>query len=118
MTRFVETGIYAKKSENTLINQLRELIDFRGDITMTLKTGSEREGYLFNITETTAEFYPKDAPGKACVLIEEIKSVRKSGKDCAEGKSWENWVTKYKTKKEAQARGEKISDIEPKAEVL
>ena len=115
---FVQTGIYAQKSENPLVNELRELVDFRGDITLELKDGSHREGYLFNITETTAELFPKDSYEKACVLLEEILRVKKSGKDCAEGKSWEAWVNKYKAKKAAQARGEDMGDIEPKPEVF
>jgi hypothetical protein len=118
VTKFVETGIYAKNHESELTRQLREAIDFRGDVTLTLKNGQTHEGYLFNITETTAEFYPKNKSEKACVFIEEILSVEKTGKDTAEGRSWENWVNKFKARKEAAARGEKVEDIEPKPEGL
>jgi hypothetical protein len=49
------------------------------------------------------------------VLLKEIKGLALTGADPAAGRSWETWTKKYQEKKEAQAEGRDIGNIEPEA---
>lgn len=119
VTRFVQTGPEAKTAVSPLMAKLLDAVDYRGDVTISTKDGKHHEGYLFNVTETTAEFFPKNSKDKACVFVKDIVDIQLTGKDTASGKTWEAWVAKYTAKKEAVARGESFTeDIEPKPEVL
>jgi hypothetical protein len=100
-------------------DQLREVVeaafDYRGDVTLLLRGGGELEGYLSNretgAPEPFVEVFPAKGGGKRRVLFRELRGLAFSGKDTASGKSWETWVKKWKAKKEAEARGEKVADI-------
>lgn len=90
--------------------------DYRGDLTITLKDGQKIEGYVFDrraesprLSECVVRLMPKDRPGKLTVAYSDIAGLAFTGRDSAEGKSFEAWVKKYKEKK---AAGEKNIGIE------
>ena len=91
---------------------------YRGDVTLTLKSGERFEAFVFNrhqgvtLADSWAQYYLPDAPEKRKVSYAQIARVEFSGKDYARGKHWEDWVKNYNEKK---AAGEKYIAIEPEA---
>jgi hypothetical protein len=85
--------------------------DYRGDVTILLKTGARIEGYVFNRNAKGAspslDLFPKDDPGTRHVLYSEIESIAFTGEDTASGKSWEAWMTKKES--ERRAEGERVA---------
>ncbi len=90
--------------------------DFRGDLTITLKTGDSVEGYVFDrraesadLSQCVVRMYPKNSAEKMSIRYSDIAALAFTGKDSAAGKSFEAWVKKYNEKK---ALGEKNIGIE------
>ena len=96
---------------------LEKAFDYRGDVTITRKDGSQVEGYVFDrrAGATLADCYvrllPKDGGGENVrVCYADVARLEFTGRDTAAGKSFETWVKKYREKK---AAGEKDIRIEP-----
>ncbi len=95
---------------------LEKAFDYRGDITITRKDGSQVEGYLFDRrTGTTLEnslvrVMPSNGSPKLNIAYSDIAALAFTGRDTAAGKTFEAWVKKYWEKK---AAGEKNIQIEP-----
>lgn len=81
--------------------------DYRGDVTVTLRSGQQLIGYLFNRTvkgpDSTLEIFPESDSGAQCVRYGDVVSVAFSGEDTASGNSWENWVAKKESERKAEA---------------
>jgi hopanoid biosynthesis associated radical SAM protein HpnH len=118
---------------------IEEAFDYRGDVTIQLRNGEQLEGYLFDRDMTAAHpnvggfgaktgagsrakavpagkirVMLKNAPGKKITIDQaEIEKLAFTGRDMADGRSWEAWVKKYAEKK---AAGEQ--DIHLAPEVL
>jgi hypothetical protein len=93
-----------------------QAFDYRGDLTITLKTGDKIEGYVFDrraesadLSQCVVRLYPKDRAEKASIRYSDIAALAFTGKDTAAGKSFEAWVKKYNEKK---ALGEKNIGID------
>jgi hypothetical protein len=103
-------------SEDELREGIEKAFDYRGDVTILRKDGSEIEGYIFDrrVGETLAEsfvrLFPKGDANKLAIPYSEIASLRFTGRDTAAGKSWEAWLRKYWEKK---AAGEKNIELTP-----
>lgn len=86
---------------------LEKAFDYRGDLTITLKSGEKIEGYLYDrkagktLDESLARIMLKDKPGRMNVRYSDIAALAFTGKDTAAGKSFEAWVKKYNEKKAA-----------------
>lgn len=97
---------------------LEKAFDYRGDVTITLKTGARVEGYIFDrrtgrtLNDSAVRLYPKSGNEKLTIAYADIAALAFSGKDTAAGKSWEAWMTKYREKK---AAGEKNIGLHPEA---
>lgn len=91
-----------------LSEAIEQAFDYRGDVTLTLASGTSMEGYLFNRITTgpnpIVHFYPRDRAEAIEIPYAEIAAIAFTGEDTASGKSWEAWVTK----KEAQRRAEAL----------
>jgi hopanoid biosynthesis associated radical SAM protein HpnH len=114
--RRVRTGSEAPTTD-PVAQALHEAIEYRGDVTLTLRDGSRHIGYLYNLHNGTVDLVPADGKGSLALRRAEIVSVEKTGRDTADGRSWEAWHKKYMENKERVARGEaalKI-DMEPVA---
>ena len=90
--------------------------DYRGDLTITLKTGDSVEGYVFDrraesadLSQCVVRMYPKNSAEKISIRYSDIAALAFTGKDSAAGKSFEAWVKKYNEKK---SRGEKNIGID------
>jgi hypothetical protein len=102
--------------DNALREALEKAFDYRGDITITLKSGERIEAYVFNrqtgatLAESWVQYFTPAAPEKRKLSYSEIARLEFSGKDRAAGKHWEDWVKNYNEKK---AAGEKNIALVP-----
>ena len=103
-------------NENELREALEKAFDYRGDITITRKDGTQVEGYLFDrrqgktLADSLVRILPPNGP-RVSIPYSDVASLTFSGRDSAAGKSWEAWVRKYWEKK---AAGES-AEIEPES---
>src|SRR6202051_1197212 len=97
---------------------LEKAFDFRGDVTLTLKSGEKVEGYIFDrrtglsLTDSIGRLYSKTGNQKISISYADIAALAFTGRDTAAGKSWEAWMKKYNEKK---AAGEKNIALEPES---
>ena len=95
---------------------LEKAFDYRGDVSITLKSGEKVEGYIFDrrsgksLTDSVIRLYPKSGNQKISISYADIGALAFTGKDTAAGKSWEAWMKKYEEKK---AAGEKNIGLQP-----
>jgi len=105
-------------SDEDLRQALEKAFDYRGDVTLTLKSGERIEAYIFNrqtgatLADSFVHYFTPKATDKRKVSYAEIARIEFSGKDRAAGKHWEDWVKKYNERK---AAGEKNIGLAPDA---
>ncbi len=103
-------------SDAEIREALEKAFDYRGDITITRKDGSQIAGYLFDrrqgasLVDSFVRIIPANAQTKVNVAYSDIAALAFSGRDTAAGKTFEAWVKKYWEKK---AAGEQNIQIEP-----
>ena len=103
-------------SDADLRNALEKAFDYRGDVTMTTKTGERIEAYIFNRTtgatlaDSYVQYFSPKSPSKLKLSYADIARLEFSGKDRAAGKHWEDWLKAYNERK---AAGEKNIALHP-----
>jgi hopanoid biosynthesis associated radical SAM protein HpnH len=99
-----------------LSQAIEQAFDYRGDVTIKLKTGDALEGYLFDRQfesgEAKVRVILKTQGRKVTVKQSEIDQLAFTGRDMADGRSWEAWMRKYAERK---ASGEKNIELVPEA---
>ncbi|MFY9855010.1 MAG: hypothetical protein WAK26_14140 [Terracidiphilus sp.] len=114
----LEGWVPALASDADLRDALEKALDYRGDVTFTLKSGEKVEAFVFDckngptLAESWARYYTPSAPEKRKVSYSEIARLEFTGKDRAAGKHWEDWVKKYNERK---AAGDKNIALVPDA---
>jgi hypothetical protein len=104
--------------DDDLKNALEKAFDYRGDVTLTLKSGEKVEAFIFNrqtgatLADSWVQYFAPNQPGKLKVTYDQIARLEFSGKDRAAGKHWEDWVKSYNERK---AAGEKNIGLHPDA---
>ncbi len=99
-----------------LRDALEKAFDYRGDVTLTLKSGERLEAFIFNrytgatLADSYVQFFTPNSPEKRKASYAEVARLEFSGKDRAAGKHWEDWVKNYNEKK---AAGEKNIALHP-----
>ncbi|HET6367713.1 MAG TPA: hypothetical protein VFG27_10835 [Pseudomonadales bacterium] len=87
----------------TLEEVIEHAFDYRGNVTVVRRDGSELVGYLFNrdssAPEPFVQLIDEDGNGPLRVRYAEIASVRFTGKDTAEGNSWKAWIERKEREK-------------------
>ena len=87
-------------SHEELCSAVDQAFDYRGDVTIELKSGESVVGYVFARTKTHSradlDLFPTDKPGHMTIQYEDIVAIIFSGKDTAFGQSWESWIQKKK----------------------
>jgi hypothetical protein len=112
----LEGWIPALASEAEVREALEKAFDYRGDVTITRKDGSQIVGYLFDrrsgssLADSFVRIIPSNTPAKVNVAYSDIAALAFTGRDTAAGKTFEAWVKKYWEKK---AAGERNIQIEP-----
>ena len=101
-----------------LRDALEKAFDYRGDITLTLKSGERIEAFIFNrhtgatLADSYVQYFTPNSTEKRKASYAEVARLEFSGKDRAAGKHWEDWVKNYNQKK---AAGEKNIALQPEA---
>jgi hypothetical protein len=114
----LEGWVPALATDDDLRQAMNKALDYRGDVTLTLKCGERIEAFIFNchsgatLAESWVQYYTPSAPEKRKVGYAEIARIEFSGKDRAAGKHWEDWVKAYNEKK---AAGETNIALAPEA---
>jgi hypothetical protein len=114
----LEGSVPLLASEDDLRRALEQAFDYRGDVTLTLKSGERIEAFIFNrlpgatLADSRLQYFSPTAPEKREVSYAEIARLEFTGKDRAAGKQWEDWVKKYQERK---AAGEKGIALNPEA---
>ena len=97
---------------------IEKAFDYRGDVTVTRKDGSQITGYLFDrrigktLTDSVIRLMLATGSERPSIPYSEIAGIAFTGRDTAAGKSYEAWVKKYWEKRE---KGETNISIEPEA---
>jgi hypothetical protein len=103
-------------SDEDVRQALEKAFDYRGDVTLTLKTGEKIEAYIFNriagatLAESYVQYFTPKVNEKLKLSYADIARLEFTGKDRAAGKHWEDWVKAYNEKK---AAGEKNIALVP-----
>ncbi|MGD0731608.1 MAG: hypothetical protein ABR956_10095 [Terracidiphilus sp.] len=112
----LEGWVPALATDDDLRHALGKALDYRGDVTLTLKNGERIEAFIFNcqtgptLAESFLQYFTPTSPEKRKVGYADIARVEFTGKDRAAGKHWEDWVKAYNEKK---AAGEKNIALVP-----
>ncbi len=79
--------------------------DYRGDVTVALKSGESLSGYLFNRqvngSDSYLEVFPSDGSPSRQIRYDQVAAIAFTGEDTATGKSWENWIAKKDSERQA-----------------
>ena len=114
----LEGSVPTLASDGDLKDALEKAFDYRGDVTLTLKSGEKIEAYIFNriagqsLADSWVQYFTPKAEEKRKLSYAEIARLEFTGKDRAAGKHWEDWVKAYNEKK---AAGEKNIGLHPDA---
>jgi len=92
-----------------LEKQIEAAFDFRGHVTVKLKSGQSVEGFVFNRQfanpklpqDNFVELYLKGSAEHRLLKIAEIESIALTGEDFAAGKSYEDYLKKKAAEKKA-----------------
>ena len=113
----LEGWIPALASESETREALEKAFDYRGDVTLTLRSGESVEGYIYDrrtgrgLADSLVRVIPsKGDRARRSIPYGEIAALAFTGRDTAAGKTFDAWVKKYWEKK---AAGEKNIQIEP-----
>lgn len=86
-------------NEAELQDALVRAFDYRGDVTIHLKTGEPIIGYVFDRQDGPPHPFVKvflANQSEPCIIqYRDIAEVEFSGEDTAFGRSWEDWAQKW-----------------------
>jgi hypothetical protein len=103
----LEGRVFQPASPAELAEAIELAFDYRGDVTIGLRTGESVMGYLFNRqaagSDPYIEVFPADNPAPRRIAYAVILSVAFTGEDTANGKSWEAWVSKKESERRTEA---------------
>ena len=94
-------------SEEEVRLGLEKAFDYRGDVTITRRDGTQLSGYMFDrksaktLADSLVRIIPTGTTQRVSLPYTEIAGLVFSGRDTAAGKSWEAWVKKYHERKQA-----------------
>lgn len=83
-------------AQTTLDHVIERAFDYRGDVTVVCRDGTELAGYLFNrnaeARQPFVQVFDRAGDGPFTIPYAEIQTIRFTGKDTAAGKSYEAWL--------------------------
>jgi hypothetical protein len=98
-------------TEDDLRIALEKAFDYRGDVSIALKSGATISGYVYDritgqdLDSSFVRVIPANGGSRQKIRYADIAALEFSGRDTAAGKSWEAWVKKYWEKKAAGQTG-------------
>ena len=114
----IEGWVPELASDDDIRVALEKAFDYRGDVTLTLKSGGKVEGYIFDrvagpsLGTSFVRLLPKASNERLKICYADISALAFTGRDTAVGKSWEAWIRKYWEKK---AAGEGNLNLQPES---
>ena len=114
----IEGWVPELASDDDIRVALEKAFDYRGDVTLTLKSGGKVEGYIFDrvagpsLGTSFVRLLPKASNERLKICYADISALAFTGRDTAAGKSWEAWIGKYWEKK---AAGEGNLNLQPES---
>ncbi|UVT15140.1 MAG: hypothetical protein H8K04_15130 [Nitrospira sp.] len=107
ITGSLEGRVFKPVSPAETTEAVELAFDYRGDVTLTLRSGESVMGYLFNrqldADSSHLELFPSDRPDPRRISYGDIVTIAFTGEDTANGKSWEAWVSKKESERQAEA---------------
>jgi transcriptional antiterminator Rof (Rho-off) len=102
-----EGRVFRPSSSAETAEAVELAFDYRGDVTLELKSGETLTGYVFNRDHAAADpwievFSAADSDSRR-IAHRDILSIGFTGVDTANGKSWETWVSKKQSDRLAEA---------------
>lgn len=102
----LEGRVFRPASFAELAEAVELAFDYRGDVTIALKSGESFVGYLFNRqvsgSESSLELFPSDSSIAQKIRYDQISTIAFTGEDTATGKSWETWISKKESERRAE----------------
>lgn len=103
----LEGRVFLPVTPADLAEAVELAFDYRGDITLTLRSGERVTGYLYNRDASGVspilQMFPEQG-GARSIPYAEVASIAFTGEDTASGKSWEAWVAKKESERRADAQ--------------
>lgn len=103
----LEGRVFAPHSAAETAEAVELAFDYRGDVTVVLRSGESVAGYIYNrylsADDSYLELFPVDQLDPRRIPYLEIASIAFTGEDTANGKSWETWVSKKESERRAEA---------------
>ena len=101
-----EGRVFQPGSFNELAEAVELAFDYRGDVTVSLKSGESISGYLFNRQvsgpDSYLEVFPSESAETRRIRYDQIGTIAFTGEDTATGKSWETWVSKKDSERQIE----------------
>jgi len=103
-------------TESDIRAVIEKAFDYRGDVTVTRKDGSQITGYLFDrragktLNDSVIRLMLPTGNDRPAIPYSAVAGIAFTGRDTAAGKSYDAWVKKYWEKRD---KGEKNISIEP-----
>ena len=101
-----EGRVFQPGSFAELVEAVELAFDYRGDVTVSLKSGESLSGYLFNRqvsgSDSYLEVFPSNSPNARHIPYDQIASIAFTGENTATGKSWETWIAKKDSERRAE----------------
>ena len=106
-TGSLEGRVFAPTSVTEVTEAVELAFDYRGDVTLTLRSGESVIGYIYNrhvaARDSYLELFPVNCPEAQHIPYSDITSIAFTGEDTANGKSWEGWGSKKESERRAEA---------------
>jgi len=103
----LQGATFTFQSEAERIDGINQAFDYRGDVTLTLTGERLMEGYMSNrdpkANPPQVQFFVKGQDAALVIPYSDITAIAFSGKDTADGKSWDAWVNKKESERQAEA---------------
>ena len=113
LTDSLERRLFTPSSTAEITEAVELAFDYRGDVTLTLRSGKSVTGYIYNRHAGTAdpylELFSADRTDAQRIPYGDITTIAFTGEDTANGKSWETWVSKKESERRTEA--EKIEAV-------
>ncbi len=102
----LQGAVFTFQSDKDRFEAIDQAFHYRGDVTLTVRS-EQVEGYIFNrdpkATPPRIEVFVKGSEEPKIIPYADITAVAFTGKDTADGKSWEAWVSKKESERKAEA---------------
>lgn len=111
-------GLVVDSADPSRLAQALELaLDYRGDVTLVLRSGRTIEGYVYDRRHKPTpaiRVLVKDSEERVLIPDGELQRVEFSGKDTAAGKTFENWIRRYaEQKRRGELAGIESESLDP-----